>query len=181
MLFHPSLAAEGGLVRLETATRHDALAILQSWHESALRDSWHHSKPRTLEDEKAYLEDIEASSADHLFKVIRLDGDVLIGTCGLHEFDGHVLAARIGFCVLCDDPCLTGCIQETIVLARDVAYATLGLRCVYVHALPDDEATQEMLRGIGFIAGTRPLPCVGHKGHTRMAIYMEHLNHGLLG
>ena len=181
MLFPFETTLAGDHVRLATASVGYAASILQSWEESGVRDSWHHTRPRSLEEERTYIVDIGESPTDHLFLVWRKDDGRLLGTCGLHEFHGHVLSVRIGFNIFCEDPCLGSCIEEAVILLRMAAYERLGLRVVYAHVLPDDAATKARLSAIGFIPATGPMPCKGRKGRTRTCIYMEHQNPQLLG
>lgn len=162
---------EGEYVHLRHVTVADAEAILAAWGNTRVSSTWRHHKPRSLEDERAFLQRLIDNPDRWQYVMIRKASDEIIGCIGLQTYlaedadDKSPLSgencrlARMGMLLTREDPWNRLCEIEAIKLLLDATFRQVftlksGKRIkicdVRVRVTPTDYSTVGMLLMQGF-------------------------------
>ena len=103
----------------------------------------------SIGDEVRYIEKMRNSPNDLLLGVI-LEGEELIGTCGLHEIDFHNYTARLGVIIGKREHCNKGYAEEAIRALIVWAFSVMHLNKIYLSVFATNEKGIHLYTKVGF-------------------------------
>lgn len=162
---------EGEHVLLRHVEVTDAEAILEAWGDEKVSSTWRHHRPKSLEEERAYLQRLIDDPDRWQYVMIRKASDDIVGVIGLETFlakdadDQSPLSgincrlARMGMLLVREDRWNRNCEIEAIKLLLDATFRQTfklsdGKRIkicdVRVRVTPTDYSTIGVLIMLGF-------------------------------
>jgi len=155
-----SVARPDGRIRLRPVEVTDAEAIIGWLNDPEITKNFAgFGKTITLEEERAFLARMIASSEDRLFAILPADDDQdgsssalapILGTVGLHRIYWPARNARLGIMVGARDHQGRGLGQEALALITAFAFKGLGLHKVWLVHYADNARMRHIARKLGF-------------------------------
>ncbi|MDO8559313.1 MAG: GNAT family protein [bacterium] len=102
-----------------------------------------------LSDEMDYIKKMRNSPSDLLLGII-VDGEELIGMCGIHEIDFHNHTARLGVIIGRKDHWNQGYAKEAIIDLLSWAFCVMHLNKVYLNVFTTNERGIKLYTEVGF-------------------------------
>lgn len=183
---------DGELVRLQPVETSHAERILAAWGDEPVASTWRHHKPRTLEEERAYLQKlvddpdrwsyiVERKADEQLVATIGLETNTKKDQSGENRFGPlNCRVARMGMLLLRENPWEHNCEKEAIRLLLDATFhqefraddgTPFKICDVNVRVNVEDELTIGVLIMLGF-----KIPNIKKRMeyHGRQTIFMDY-------
>lgn len=131
-----------GSVFLFQATPAKAEVMLAAMEPAATKNLAFFNERPTLDRERKFLRRMEVSEQDALFLVSTMDGEVPVGTVGLHEIDLANRNARVGALIFRAQDRGKGYGTAALDGIHRIAFRILGLHKLYVRLLVTNDAAR---------------------------------------
>ena len=135
---------------LDTLDTSEAEEILK-WanNPEVVRDFQFFTEGLSIEDESDYIRKM-SDSPTYLLRGLFVDGEELIGTCGLHEIDLNNGTARLGIIIGKKEHWNKGYAHEAIRVLLNFAFGTMGLHKVYLNVFVTNKKGIHLYMSAGF-------------------------------
>ena len=137
-------------VYIRPARVSDAEKMLAAMNEGSAQNLSFFSEPVSLERQREYLQSKVDSPTDYLYVIKDFEGDVLLGTVGLHEIDRFNKNARLGILIFNPDLRRSGIGSEAVRAVLRRGFRGYGLNKVYAKCFVTNRKMQIFLLRLGF-------------------------------
>lgn len=136
-------------LRLRPAREDDAEALLAAMEPATTQNLSFFRDPIDLDRQRSYLRRMQ-SAQDRLFVIELRDGEHIVGTCGIHEYDRHNDNGRMGLLIFRESDRALGYGSEATELLMCWAFTALELHKLYVRILMTNDAARAHYLKLGF-------------------------------
>ncbi len=135
-------------LRVRPVKIEDAEVMCKEMKSDSLKNFSFFEEEVTLERQREYLARVIASTRDQLYAIMYFGK--MIGTCGLHEIDGHNRNCRIGAMLFSKEFRGKGLGSEAIRQIVSIAFRHFGMHKAYLKVFAENTASCTKYAHLGF-------------------------------